>query len=75
MKHITPSAQKGPKKNPEIFFIAFELSIVFCSPWQGEQNTMPSSKAIKKYLGFFFGPFWAEGVTCKDLSLRFSESS
>jgi hypothetical protein len=23
---------------------------------------MPSSKAIKKYLGFFFGPFWAEGV-------------
>jgi hypothetical protein len=25
--------------------------------WQGEQNTMPSSKAIKKYLKFFSGLF------------------
>jgi hypothetical protein len=30
--HITPCAQKGTKKNYEIFFIAFELGIVFCSP-------------------------------------------
>jgi hypothetical protein len=57
--YVTPSAQKGPKKN-ETFFIAFELSIVFCSPWQGEQNTMPSSKAIKKYL-VFFRAFWGRG--------------
>jgi hypothetical protein len=31
--HITPCPQKGTKKTYEIFFIAFELSIVFCSPW------------------------------------------
>jgi hypothetical protein len=30
--HITPCAQKGTKKTYEIFFIAFELSIVLCSP-------------------------------------------
>jgi hypothetical protein len=30
--YITPSPPKGPKKNHEIFFIAFELSAVFCSP-------------------------------------------
>jgi hypothetical protein len=55
--HITPCPQKAkrPEKNHLIFFIAFELSIVFCSPWQGEQNTMPSSKAIKKNLKFFSG--------------------
>jgi hypothetical protein len=29
---VTPCAQKGPKKNLRYFFIAFELSIVFCSP-------------------------------------------
>jgi hypothetical protein len=30
--HITPSPQKGPKKTLRCFFIAFELSIVLCSP-------------------------------------------
>jgi hypothetical protein len=25
---------------------------------------MPSSKAIKKNLKVFFGPFWAQGVRC-----------
>jgi hypothetical protein len=30
--NITPSPQKGPKKTYENFLIAFELSIVFCSP-------------------------------------------
>jgi hypothetical protein len=62
--HLTPCAQKGPKKTLRFFFIAFELGIVFCSPCQGEQNTMLSSKAIKKYQMFFFGPFWAQGVIC-----------
>jgi hypothetical protein len=27
---------------------------------------MPSSKAIKKYLKVFFGPFWGQGVICID---------
>jgi hypothetical protein len=58
-----PAPKKARKKTFGIFIIAFELSIVFCSPWQGEQSAMPSSKAIKKDLKFFFGPFWAQGVT------------
>ena len=44
--HVTPCPQKGPKKTYEIFFIAFELSIVFCFPWN------------KKNLVGFFGPFF-----------------
>jgi hypothetical protein len=63
LPYITPCAQKGPKKTLRYFFIAFELGIVFCSPCQGEKNTRLSSKAIKKYQMFFFGPFWAQGVT------------
>jgi hypothetical protein len=63
--HITPSAQKGQKKTCSYFFIAFVMSTVFCSSCQGEQNTMLSSNAIKKYEQVFFWPFWAEaeGVT------------
>jgi hypothetical protein len=57
LDHFTPSAQKGPKKNPIYIFFAFELGIVFCSPCQGEQNTMLSSKAIKNISGFFSGLF------------------
>jgi hypothetical protein len=49
LEYITPCPQKGTKKTYENFIIAFELSIVFCFPWQGEQNTMLSSKAIKKF--------------------------
>jgi hypothetical protein len=33
LTHSTPCAQKGTKKTYEIFVIAFELSIVFGSPW------------------------------------------
>jgi hypothetical protein len=31
-------------------------------PWQGKQNTMLSSKAIKKISLVFLGPFWGQGV-------------
>jgi hypothetical protein len=54
---ITPCPPKGPKKTLRYFFIAFELGIVFCSPCQGEQNTMLSSKAKKKIKCFFSGLF------------------
>jgi hypothetical protein len=32
--------------------------------FQGEQNTMFSSKAIPNFSGFFSHPFWGEGVKC-----------
>jgi hypothetical protein len=67
--HLTPCAQKGPKKTLRFFFIAFELGIVFFSPCQGVQNTKLSSKAKKKYQMFFFGPFWAQGVTCTGIKM------
>jgi hypothetical protein len=49
-----PAPKKARKKPFDFFFFAFKLSIVFCSPWQGEQNTMPGSKA-KKISRFFSG--------------------
>jgi hypothetical protein len=45
-----PAPKKARKKPFDIFLL------------QGEQKTMPSSKAIKKYLKVFFGPFWGQGV-------------
>jgi hypothetical protein len=41
VKHITPCPQKGQKKTLSYFFIAFELSIVLCSP--------PLTRGTKNY--------------------------